>query len=41
MEPPPSAPKAIGVIPVATATAEPPEEPPGEKPRRQGLKVAP
>jgi hypothetical protein len=39
IEPPPSPPRATGTIPEATATAEPPLEPPGEKPVRHGLRV--
>jgi hypothetical protein len=41
IEPPKSVPWAIGTMPVATATAEPPEEPAGLRARFQGLRVAP
>jgi len=39
IEPPPSPPIATGTIPEATATADPPLDPPGEKAGRQGLWV--
>src|SRR5208282_762752 len=41
IEPPPSLACATGTIPDATAAAEPPLEPPGERVRSQGLCVAP
>ena len=41
IEPPPSVPSAIVVMPAATAAAEPPDEPPGEYSRFQGLRVMP
>jgi hypothetical protein len=41
IEPPPSLPCAIGTIPVATATAAPPLEPPLDRVRSQGLRVGP
>jgi hypothetical protein len=41
IEPPPSLPCATGTIPVATATADPPLEPPGERDVSHGLRVAP
>ena len=41
IEPPPSEPVATGTIPVATATAEPPEDPPDVRSRLNGLRVAP
>ena len=40
-DPPPSAPIAIGTIPVATATAEPAEDPPGDLVGSHGLSIAP
>ena len=40
-EPPPSLPCAIGTIPAATAAADPPEEPPGVRPRSHGLRAGP
>src|SRR5215470_7112946 len=40
-EPPKSVPCAIGTMPVATATAEPPEEPAGLSAGFQGLRVTP
>ena len=41
IEPPMSLPCAIGTIPAATAAAEPPLDPPGERERSHGLCVAP
>ena len=41
IEPPPSFACAIGTMPAATAAADPPLEPPGERPRSQGLCVGP
>ena len=41
IDPPPSAAWAMGAIPAATATAEPPEEPPGERVVSHGLRVMP
>jgi hypothetical protein len=41
IEPPPSLAWAAGTIPAATATAAPPEEPPAERDRCQGFRVAP
>jgi hypothetical protein len=41
IDPPPSAPSATGTVPVATATADPPDEPPGERSRSKGLRVTP
>ena len=41
IEQPKSVPCAIGTMPVATATAEPPEEPAGLSAGFQGLRVAP
>src|SRR5690606_19205373 len=41
IEPPPSLAAATGTIPAATAAAEPPEEPPGERLRSHGLWVGP
>ena len=38
---PPSLALAAGTYPAATATADPPEEPPGERPKSHGLRVAP
>ena len=40
-EPPPSLPWAIGTIPLATAAAEPPEDPPGVRAGSQGLRAGP
>ncbi len=41
IDPPPSPPVASGQAPVATATAAPPEEPPGVSAGFQGLRVTP
>ena len=41
MEPPPSLPCATATMPDATAAAEPPLEPPAERPRLHGLRVGP
>ena len=41
IEPPPSVACAIGRPRAATTAAEPPDEPPGERSLRQGLRVAP
>ena len=41
IEPPPSLPWATGTMPLATAAAEPPEEPPGVRSRSHGLRVGP
>ena len=41
MEPPPSLACANGTMPLATAAAEPPLDPPGERLVSQGLWVAP
>jgi hypothetical protein len=41
IEPPPSVPTASGPMPLATATAAPPEDPPGVLPVFQGLRVMP
>src|SRR5580700_4955157 len=41
IEPPPSLPCAAGTIPPATAAEAPPEEPPGVRPRSQGLRLGP
>ncbi len=41
IEPPPSPPIAAAAIPVATATALPPLDPPGERVGSQGLRVGP
>ncbi|MEF9604122.1 hypothetical protein O4J55_17910 [Paracoccus sp. PXZ] len=41
IEPPPSEAWATGTIPEATAAAAPPDEPPVERVRSQGLRVAP
>src|SRR3981081_4813735 len=41
LEPPPSDPVARGTIPAAMAAALPPDDPPGERVRSQGLRVAP
>ena len=41
IEPPVSVPIAQGARPPATAAAEPPEEPPGTRPRSQGLSTGP
>jgi hypothetical protein len=40
-EPPPSEPVQIGSMPVASATAEPPEEPPGMRMGSNGLPEGP
>jgi hypothetical protein len=40
-DPPPSLPCAAGTIPPATTAPAPPEEPPGVRPRSQGLRVGP
>ena len=37
----PSLPCATGTVPEATAAADPPDEPPGERSRSQGLRVMP
>src|SRR3954447_7942394 len=39
IDPPVSVPIASGTIPAATAAAEPPLEPPGDRSRSQGLRV--
>src|SRR5215471_4394620 len=41
IDPPVSEPSASGVIPAATATAEPPLEPPGMRSRAQGFRAGP
>ena len=41
IDPPPSLPVASGTIPEASAAADPPDEPPGERSRFQGLLVTP
>ena len=41
MEPPPSLPVQIGIMPTATAAAEPPEDPPGVRSTFHGLRVTP
>ena len=41
MEPPPSEPVPTGTMPAAMAAPVPPEDPPGERSRFQGLNVAP
>jgi hypothetical protein len=41
IEPPPSEPVASGTMPAAIAAAEPPEDPPAEWARSQGLRVRP
>src|ERR1700686_1628994 len=41
MEPPVSEPSASGVIPAATATADPPLDPPGVRSRAHGLRDGP
>ena len=41
IEPPPSVACATGTMPAATAAAEPPLEPPGERSSRHGLRVTP
>ena len=41
IEPPPSLPVQIGIIPDATAAAEPPDEPPGVRSGFHGLRVVP
>src|SRR5919107_2555858 len=40
-EPPVSVPSAHQLSPAATAAADPPEEPPGTRPRSQGLRLGP
>src|SRR5260370_804962 len=40
MDPPPSLPCATATMPLATAAADPPEEPPAERPGSQGLRAA-
>src|SRR4051812_29987911 len=40
-EPPPSVPSARAVIPAATDAPAPPLDPPGVRPRSQGLRVSP
>ena len=39
MEPPVSVPSATGTMPALTATAEPPDDPPGTRERSHGLRV--
>ena len=41
IEPPPSLPVQIGIMPTATAAAEPPDEPPGVRSGFHGLRVTP
>ena len=41
MDPPPSVPTASAAMPVATATPEPPLDPPGVRSRSHGLRVRP
>src|SRR6266704_1919435 len=41
IDPPPSLPVQIGIMPTATAAAEPPDEPPGVRSGFQGLRVMP
>src|SRR5476649_805132 len=41
MEPPVSEPSEIGVMPAATATADPPLDPPGMRSSAHGLRVVP
>src|SRR5690606_10379857 len=41
IEPPPSLAPAHGTMPAATAAAEPPEEPPGERSSAHGLRAGP
>ena len=41
IEPPMSEPSSSGDMPAATAAALPPDEPPGERLRSQGLQVRP
>ncbi len=41
MEPPVSEPSVTHAMPAATAAAEPPELPPGTRPRSHGLRVGP
>src|SRR2546427_13100580 len=41
IEPPPSLPCAIGIIPAATAHALPPDEPPGVRDVSHGLRLGP
>ena len=40
-EPPVSVPMAAGAIPAETATADPPDDPPGDRLRSQGLRTTP
>ena len=41
IDPPVSLPRARGVMPAATAAAEPPDEPPGTREGSSGLRVGP
>ena len=41
MDPPVSVPVAQGTSPAPTAAADPPEEPPGARPRSHGLRAGP
>src|SRR5258705_13523059 len=41
IDPPPSLPVQIGIMPTATAAAEPPEDPPGVRSGFHGLRVTP
>ena len=41
IEPPVSEPRASGANPAATAAADPPDEPPGTRPRSWGFRVGP
>src|SRR4249920_3562841 len=41
IDPPPSLAPAAGTIPAATADPDPPEDPPGVRPRSQGLREGP
>src|SRR5512139_3026365 len=41
IDPPPSDPVASGTSPAATAAAEPPDDPPGERASDHGLRVEP
>ena len=41
IDPPPSLPVQIGIMPTATAAAEPPDEPPGVRSGFHGLRVTP
>src|SRR4029079_7139205 len=41
IEPPPSLPVQIGIMPEATAAAEPPDDPPGVRSGFHGLRVVP